>query len=152
MDGSYFDTLFDYDSTANGRILDALRNAPSVGADVRELLAHILAAKQVWITRLRGEASSDLPIWPAWSVAACADVIEENRADYGAFLADITETDLTTPVAYPNSRGTTFRTPVRDVLMHVLVHGGHHRGQIARAMREAGAEPINTDYITHVRP
>lgn len=152
MDASYFQSLYDYDNTVNQRVLDALSDAPAVGADVRGLLAHILASKQVWLARLRSERSADLPIWPSWSADACASAIEENRADYLAFLADCTPDDLLAPATYQNSSGTRFETPVRDILTHVLVHGGHHRGQIARAMRESGAEPINTDYITHVRP
>jgi uncharacterized damage-inducible protein DinB len=31
------------------------------------------------------------------------------------------------------------------------MHGSYHRGQLARAVREAGAQPINTDFINYVR-
>jgi len=33
----------------------------------------------------------------------------------------------------------------------VALHGSYHRGQVAAAVRAAGGEPVNTDYITYVR-
>ncbi|MGH9479278.1 MAG: DinB family protein [Terriglobales bacterium] len=34
-----------------------------------------------------------------------------------------------------------------DILMHVALHSGYHRGQIAADMRSGGLEPAYTDYI-----
>ncbi|HEY6147556.1 MAG TPA: DinB family protein [Thermoanaerobaculia bacterium] len=35
--------------------------------------------------------------------------------------------------------------------MHVVIHGGYHRGQIAAELRAAGFTPAYTDYIEAVR-
>jgi uncharacterized damage-inducible protein DinB len=40
---------------------------------------------------------------------------------------------------------------VGEIITHVTMHGGHHRGQIARALRQAGREPPYTDYIQFSR-
>jgi uncharacterized damage-inducible protein DinB len=40
---------------------------------------------------------------------------------------------------------------VRDILMHVLMHGVYHRGQIAAAVRDRAGEPAYTDFIEAVR-
>jgi uncharacterized damage-inducible protein DinB len=40
---------------------------------------------------------------------------------------------------------------VEDVLLHVALHGSYHRGQIAAAVRAAGGEPVNTDFVTWTR-
>ena len=66
-------------------------------------------------------------------------------------MSRLTPDGLVYTVTYQNSKGATFETPVGEVLMHVFSHGVYHRGQIALALRQAGAEPINTDYITFVR-
>ena len=58
---------------------------------------------------------------------------------------------LDAPVAYTNSSGTAFETPLRDILTHVVNHGTHHRAQIALVLREAGIAPPATDYIYFVR-
>ena len=59
--------------------------------------------------------------------------------------------DRAREVDYTNSSGERFRTPLGEILLHVTHHGEHHRGQIARAVRRAGDEPVNTDFITFVR-
>jgi len=40
---------------------------------------------------------------------------------------------------------------VRDILLHVAMHGQYHRGQINQLLRGAGLEPISVDYIVFVR-
>jgi uncharacterized damage-inducible protein DinB len=35
--------------------------------------------------------------------------------------------------------------------MHVVLHGGYHRGQIASELRAAGFTPAYTDYVEAVR-
>lgn len=54
-------------------------------------------------------------------------------------------------MSYRSSQGTPFQTSVGDILMHLASHGAYHRGQIALLLRQAGAEPLNTDFITFVR-
>jgi uncharacterized damage-inducible protein DinB len=58
---------------------------------------------------------------------------------------------LNTTMTYRNSKGLEFTNSVGDTLTHVWLHGSYHRGQIAQAIRRAGHEPVNTDFITFVR-
>jgi uncharacterized damage-inducible protein DinB len=146
---AYLRRLFEHMFWADAHVVELLRSV----RDERSLtlLAHIVGAEQVWITRLDGRDSSHLAIWPALSLEECAALAEENRAAYTAYLDALTEGDLSTPVTYRNSKGTEFHTATLDVLSHVVLHGSYHRGQIMQSIRSAGAEPINTDYITWVR-
>lgn len=117
----------------------------------RRYLHHVLAAERVWLLRLRGEDSSGQPIWPQLSHTEARSMATENREGYRRYLEDLSESDLAKQVEYVNQTGRCFRTAVVDILTHVATHGAYHRGQIARAVREAGGEPVNTDYITYVR-
>jgi uncharacterized damage-inducible protein DinB len=54
-------------------------------------------------------------------------------------------------VSYRKSAGRDFRNSVRDIVIHVTMHGSYHRGQIARLVRAAGGEPPYTDYIQYRR-
>lgn len=143
--------LFEYDHWANTRWLDRLREIDDVEPRTREIMAHLPATKRVWITRLRGEDSSDVPIWPDLNWDACARLLEATYDDYQTFLDACSKYDLKSAITYQNSKGVEYQTPVREVLMHVITHGHYHRGQIAQAVRQQGAEPINTDYITYTR-
>ena len=143
--------LFEYDHWANTRWLDRLRTLDEVTPRVRELMAHLPATKRVWITRLRGEDSSDVPIWPSLNWDGCARLLDATYDDYQIFLDQCSDYDLKAAIAYQNSKGVEYQTPVREVLMHVITHNHYHRGQIAQAVRQQGNEPVNTDYITYTR-
>ena len=143
--------LFEYDHWANTRWLDRLRSLDDVAPRTRALMAHLPATKRVWITRLRGEDSSDVPIWPSLDWAGCARLLDATYDDYQVFLDQCSDYDLKAAIAYQNSKGVEYQTPVHEVLMHVITHNHYHRGQIAQATRQHGGEPVNTDYITYTR-
>ena len=155
----YFKKMFAYDVAVNAQMLTWLREAPDVDSDtdddtynrVRVIFAHLLAAEKVWLLRLCGKDAASQAIWPELSLEACGALLEENRKGYTRYLEDISETDLGGTVQYQNSQGKPFETSVEDILSHVLVHSGYHRGQVTRMLRDVGAEPLNTDYISYVR-
>jgi len=151
MNPDYLIALFDYDTAASRDLLSVLKDSPSSDERRASIFAHVLAARKVWMERLTGGGRSSLPVWPALNFDECATLIEENNRSYNLYLRERSEGDLKQPISYQNSKGTHFSERPRDILMHVLIHGGYHRGQIAQSVRGAGEEPINTDYITHLR-
>lgn len=146
-----FVDLFDYDHWANARWIDRLRGIDEVTPRTRDLMAHILAARHVWITRLRGDDASAVALWPSLDWDACVRLLETTHDDFRTFLDACSEHDLKGAATYRNSKGVEYHTPVREVLMHVVTHGHYHRGQIAQAVRRQGDAPVNTDYITYTR-
>jgi uncharacterized damage-inducible protein DinB len=147
---AYLVKMLRYTSWANERILAALREQPAAQAEGLPLLAHLLAAEHVWLTRLL-QAPAKLPVWPQLSLEECAALVTENVAGYAALLRDLAGKDLTVKVEYRNTKGEAFATPVEEMLTHVVIHGGYHRGQIAKALGRASGKAVNTDYITYVR-
>ena len=63
----------------------------------------------------------------------------------------LTSDALDAPVAYVNSAGIAFETPVEDILLQVFLHGQYHRGKINLMLRQAREEPMPTDYISFAR-
>lgn len=143
--------LFRYDDWACRRWLDHLQDVLPEADRPRQLLAHSILSRTVWIHRLRGESTADLDFWPDASWDECAQRMEENQQAYASYLDELNADDLRIPARYQNSKGHTYETPIGEVLMHVITHGHYHRGQIAMFVRNADAEPVNTDYITYVR-
>jgi uncharacterized damage-inducible protein DinB len=41
--------------------------------------------------------------------------------------------------------GAEFKTPIRDVVTHLVMHSAYHRGQVAAAVKEDGGKPAPTD-------
>ena len=147
----YFFRLFHHAEWANRRVLALLQNLSPLPEKARRVFAHLLAAEQVWLTRLRGEDSSALEIWPGHTLDQCALLVEKNAADYQRYLTTLSEETLNAVMIYRNSKGVEFRNTVSDTLTHVAMHGSYHRGQITQTVRNAGHAPVNTDFITFVR-
>ncbi|HEX2189964.1 MAG TPA: DinB family protein [Longimicrobiaceae bacterium] len=150
---AHLERLFAHAAWADRRVLELLAATPGARTQrVLRLLAHLLAAERVWLLRLRGEDSAVQPIWPEDPSLDELRVLQAANEDgYARYLAALGDADLAAEVAYSNSRGEAFRTAVADVLAHVALHGSYHRGQVAAAVRGAGGEPVNTDFITFVR-
>jgi len=112
--------------------------------------AHVLAAQELWLARLEGRDAS-VPVWPELSPAGCEALQGEVAAGYETYLDDLTPSGLAADVRYVNSAGAEFTTPVGDILLHVALHGQYHRGKVNLLIRQAGEEPVPTDYIGFVR-
>lgn len=150
---SLLQSHFEHLGWADARVIAQVGNAPSLQGhiEIRRLLAHVIAAERIWLQRIRGEDASGIPIWPDWTIDRIQSYATDNAAAFAVLIADRTADQLDSLVEYRNSQGVAFRTPLGDILTHVTLHGAYHRGQIASALRTAGADPVNTDYITYVR-
>ena len=145
--------LIRYDQAANRQTLDALRATPEAPDRARAVFAHLLAAQRVWAERLTEGGTSRTPVWPDLSLDECKAWLDTSGALFDRVLAPEAsgEASLDAKVQYRNTRGVGFENTVREVLLHVVLHGAYHRGQIAAFIREAGGTPPLTDYIFHVR-
>ncbi|HEX5581026.1 MAG TPA: DinB family protein [Gemmatimonadaceae bacterium] len=142
--------LFTYDAWANAEALRSLRAMPAPPPFALGWLAHIVGAQEVWWGRLQ-DPVVPAEIWPQLTITECALRLDEMAGRWRALFATVGPGGLERPLDYANSRGERFSTPLGDVLMHVVMHGVYHRGQIATAVRAAGGVPAVTDYIHAVR-
>lgn len=145
----WLERLVDHMEWANRRALTVVRETGE--ARSLELLAHVLATERVWMERIRTGDSSGLEIWPELSPEQCRRWIGENMERYRSYADSVSEEGLRREAHYTNSSGRPFDTPVAEILLHVALHGSYHRGQIARELRDADEEPVNTDFIRFVR-
>jgi len=145
------DRLFQHVAWADQETLRALEQASGPHPDAYKRLAHLLAAEHIWLSRIQSENSGGFPVWSALSAAECRDLSAHTLAGYRALLESTSEDQLLALVSYRNAKGIEFQTPLVDILLHVALHGAYHRGQIASALRQAGLEPTNTDFITFSR-
>lgn len=142
-----FGRLFHYNAWANALLVEHLAEH----AEPLRIAAHSLTAERIWLMRLNNERVNGTPIWPTLSSGACASLANANASTYRSYLDALAEDDLERPIRYRNSKGTEYRTPIADVLTHVLLHSAYHRGQAATALRAVGADPPVTDFIAYVR-
>jgi uncharacterized damage-inducible protein DinB len=142
--------LFRHLDWADARALEALRSAPEGPPRALEIYGHVLGAEHVWLTRLEHLPASTA-VWPALDLDQCERLAAENHLGFTHFMDGLDPGDFAREVAYTNSAGLSFKTPIDDILIHVALHGCYHRGQVALLLRQGGAEPAPTDYIAFVR-
>lgn len=148
--------LFAWDAWANRETLTSLEAAgevpPSPPPETVRLLAHVIGTGWLWRARLRREPSP-LPVWPELGLAEIDRQIDLLHGAWSATLDEYASEPrrLAEPVSYVNSLGEAWTGSAGDILEHAVLHGTHHRGQIAAALRRAGCEPAYTDFIHAVR-
>lgn len=143
--------LFAYNRWANRRTFASLEGSQG-GAKAMRAFVHLLVAEREWLLRLSEDKdTTGFDFWPEMSPAECGALMEENHKAYAALLDGLAEDDLSRVASYKNSKGVAYRTSYLDILTHVAFHSAYHRGQVAKAVREAGAEPAYTDYVAWVR-
>lgn len=135
---------------ADARLLASLRTVHVPDPSIVGLYAHILGAECEWLARIEAR-KAEAAVWPDLTLEECAGLAARNAAALQEFVARLATEDLARPVTYRNSAGLEFTSTVEDILLHVALHGAYHRGQVARALRQAGAVPQPTDYIAFIR-
>lgn len=144
-----FERLFTYDLDANRKVLEMIRKQPAaMPDDVMKLFSHILAAQEIWNSRIQ-QRPQELGVWERLDPEAMALRLEKNYTDSMALSAE--KDRMAESVPYATTRGDAYQNSRSDILSHVLMHSMYHRGQIARSLRENGFEPPETNYIFYVR-
>ncbi len=115
------------------------------------LYAHVVGTERVWYLRLHKEDWHVQKVWPTLALESCAVLAADNAAAYSKYVDGLKESDFAQDIAYTNSQGQAFTNSVGDILLHVVTHGVHHRGQIATTLRRVGIEPPVLDYIVFAR-
>lgn len=147
--------LYDHMQWADRHLMERLRQKEAASRqDASEeirLFAHLLAAEAVWLARLRGDKDIRLTIWPEIDLDGCEELLRQNESGWNSCLSGLAEADLDRTITYANSSGQVFANEVRDILLHVALHGHYHRGQINSRLRTGGTDPINIDYMMFMR-
>jgi len=157
------DTLrlhLDYHAWASRRLLDAVaqltpeeqsRDFKTSDSSALNTLAHVFAADRLWLARMFGESPTKLldprdrelgvltKDWP---------VVQQRWKDWAAPLSD---SDFQAKISYRDTRGNPWEQPLWQILLHVVNHGTHHRGQVSGFLRAMGHQPPPLDLIAFYR-
>jgi len=153
-------THLSYTTWATNRMLDAAskltadelqRDFGTADKSVVGTLAHIFAADRVWMTRIRGEAPSTFlkpeergleflnrewpPLLKAWE----------------QWAAGLSDDKITATASYHDLKGNPWTTPLWQIVLHVVNHGTHHRGQVSGFIRALGHVPQPLDLMAYYR-
>ncbi|GAA5522706.1 hypothetical protein Asal01_02669 [Fodinibius salicampi] len=144
----HFLRLYSYDIWANDQILLTLQdnlNFPEADEAIA-YYSHIAGAQEVWYNRIKGQSTDELDIWPDYGLSEGLQKLKTLSEEW-KLLIENNRSSLEKLIAYQNSKGKAFETPLSDILQHLIIHGQHHRAQIAVLLRNAGITPPATDFI-----
>ena len=141
---------FRYDNWANQECLKSIIACDSPPHRVREIIAHIVGAQLLWMSRLNLPVSKTA-VWPSLTLEQCDHELVQISQRWQDFLGKTEPEGLTQEVAYVNSKGEPWQNSVLDILNHVLIHSSYHRGQVATLLGQSGFLPAYTDYIHCIR-
>ena len=149
----------DYTAWASQRLVEAAthlnaeeltHNFGTADKSVLGTLVHTFAADRIWMGRIDGqiparflEVEKDMHMhvlrddWP----------LLHNR--WKAWAASLTDKAAHAVLAYKNMKGDSFESPLWQIVLHVVNHGTHHRGQAAGFIRSMGHTPPPLDLIAY---
>jgi uncharacterized damage-inducible protein DinB len=130
---------------------ELVRDFQTSDRSVLGTLVHTFAADRVWLARLRqsrhlqysSEADYHLSVlqndWP--------DLYRQWDELLAGWYDDAVRADLT----YQDMRGRTWIQPIWQLVLHVVNHGTHHRGQVSGFLRTMGRVPPVLDLVAFYR-
>ena len=145
---------FQYEKDSHAKVLASIDTIPpeqrGTGAyqKVLNLLAHIIAARLMWLFRL-GQIETPPPaLFPSdASRLELSTGLAQAEAEWSAYFDRLDQADLESVVKYQSYEGSGFRSGLADILVQLHGHSLYHRGQIAMLVRSLGGEPTETDFI-----
>jgi uncharacterized damage-inducible protein DinB len=143
----FFKDIFEYHSYFNQKLTDQLiENAHKLPERTIPVFCHVLNAHQIWNARILEE--EPLGVDQLHKLEKCKEIDDQN---YRNTLKILDKRELDEKVNYQNSKGIEFQNSIQQILFHVANHFSHHKGQIISDIRQAGIDPIATDYIFYKR-
>ncbi|MBI4909774.1 MAG: DinB family protein [Acidobacteria bacterium] len=154
-------TQLRYTAWATSRILDAAskltaeelaRDFGTADKSVLGTLTHTFAADRIWIARVLGAI-------PARFLELEKDMfLEVLQSDWPkvneqwlAWAGGLDDEGVKATISYKDLKGNSHTTPAWQIVMHVINHATHHRGQAAGMIRSMGHTPPVLDMIAYYR-
>lgn len=140
-------SLFDYKAWANDELL---RSVAWLDADARKgerhaairLLNHTYVVDRIFAAHLEGRAhayaATNTPETPTLDALAAA--IAASDRWFVGYLDNVTPDQLAEARTFVFTDGGNARMTRAEMLMHVIVHGGYHRGAVGRILDQAGID------------
>ena len=158
--------LVDFSYWANRRLLGAVEALPAeaftreIGRELsfpnlQGILVHIRGAEALWLGRWRGVSAGALERPATYStVAALRTRWEAIEGDLRGFVGGLTDAELGRAIEYQTTAAQgrqTYRTPLWQMVQHVVNHGTHQRSETATMLTRLGSPPPALNLIVSYR-
>jgi uncharacterized damage-inducible protein DinB len=153
-----FRRWFEYEKDSHAKVIASLHSVPAerrgeeLFTKAVTLMAHIVEARRIWLSRLGIAPVTNPDFFPeGLSLEELESRVEAAHALWTGYLKRVDDSELARVFNYRSYEGDPYRNSVEEVLTQLYGHSLYHRGQIASLVRAAGGEPAATDYIFWTR-
>ncbi len=155
------DTLrlqLDYTAWASQRLMDAAaklspeeltRDFKTADKSVLDTLVHVFAADRIWLTRVLGEQRATFIDPEDHNFGLLQTAWPALHQRWKQCLRDLNDDDVLRVVSFKNTKGHEYASPVWQILLHVVNHGTHHRGQVSGFLRAMDRTPPPLDLMAY---
>jgi uncharacterized damage-inducible protein DinB len=149
-----------YTTWASQRLVDAAarlspeeltRDFQTADGSVLRTLAHVFAADRVWLARLTQAPISEFISEADYSLAVLQNDWPALLDRWRQWAAGLTDESAQAIVAYKDMKGNPYSRPLWQLVLHVVNHGTHHRGQVSGFLRVLGHTPPPLDLVFYYR-
>lgn len=159
MSAAMLESLFGQKAWANAELFDVLA---SVTAEAElhtaiRTLNHIYVVDRIFRAHLLGEPhgyeATNTKATPA--LAELRAAVAETDAWYRQYVAGLDEAALAGQVRFRFTDGDMGAMSREEILMHVITHGGYHRGNVGQVLKNIGVAPprdLLTKYLHVTEP
>ena len=147
MPSTTLQSLFGYKSWANRELFAMLAGLPSEHADQLHTcirtLNHIYVVDRIFRAHLSSEPrpfdATNTKSTPA--IAQLQSEVAATDAWYEHYVAGIAPTKLTEVIDFQFTDGDSGRMSREEILLHVITHGGYHRGNVGQVLKSISLTP-----------
>jgi len=114
-------------------------------------LVHVFAADRIWFSRIKSETGVSFVSEDDYNLHVLQidwPLIYDKWMEWAGALTD---SDVREQISYHDLKGNPYVTPVWEIVLHVVNHGTHHRGQVSGFLRALGHTPPQLDLIRYYR-
>ena len=153
-------THLNYTFWASGELVDTARGLSqeeltrdhhTADKSVLGTLVHVFAADRIWLARIQGERLTTFTTPADYDLG----VLERDWPALGQrwkqWAGELTHAGVSYVLTYSDLSGKMWSQPLWQIVMHVVNHGTHHRGQASGFLRAMGHVPPKLDLSYYYR-
>ncbi len=150
----------DYSAWASRRLVEAVsrlspeelnRDFHTADRTVLGTLVHTFAADRLWLYRLAGGQNPGFISDSDHSLEVLQNDWPALHDRWRAWARNLTDDQVAAKLAYRDMSGNPWEQPVWQLVLHVVNHATHHRGQVTGFLRSLGHAPPQLDLVLYYR-
>ena len=131
---------------------ELMKDLKSSFPSVYDTVVHLYQSDSIWLARLEEGPTGTRADYEAPGClydlrSAWMSVLDRMIA----FAGGLEESGWERKISYKTLAGVPYTAPIWQMILHIVNHGTHHRGQVTGMLRQLGAAPRNLDLLAYYR-